>query len=173
MATMNVTFVSEEIAAAADEVWRICALDFDTIAEWASGLSESIVDDDLEALPGALVGGRICEVPRSGQPFEELTSFDADARKFSFSAKPAKAPGFLGAFEMHWHVEQRSRTTTVVSGNATAQLNGIVGALMLPLMRFNVRRTMSDLMTDLQVFAETGGLSPKKQKANRKLATSS
>ena len=159
---------TDTIDADADHVWRILAEEFDDVDAWASSVDHSEHNARATNTPEGAPAGRLCTVPGFGVTDERMTRFDVEERSFAFSVEAEKIPGFFTDMESAWSVEPvgpgRARVTTRVAGNA----NGVMGALVRPVMKRKFQRTIDAVYEDLKVYAETGAPSTAKQKANEK-----
>lgn len=159
---------TETVNADADHIWRILSEEFDSVDNWASSVNHSEMNDGATNTPEGAPPGRVCTVPGFGVTDERMTRYDDAERSFAFSVEAEKIPGFFTNMESAWSVEPiapgRSRVTTKVSGNA----NGLMGALVSPMMKRKFQKTIDTVYEDLKVYAETGRPSAAKTKADEK-----
>ena len=167
MGAINIS-KTETVNADADHIWRILSEEFDSVDGWASSVNHSEMNTKATNTPEGAPPGRLCTVPGFGVTDERMTRYDDAERSFAFSVDAEKIPGFFTNMESAWRVEPigpgRSRVTTKVSGNA----NGVMGALVRPMMKRKFQKTIDVVYEDLKVYAETGKPSAAKAKADEK-----
>ena len=81
-------------------------------------------------------------------------------------------PGFITSAMNTWSLEEKG-SNTLLSMHMTMHTKGFKGAIMSPLMKMQLNKTVTGIIDDLKVFVETGTPSDYKQKEvakNRKKA---
>lgn len=155
-ATMNVS---------ADRLWTILAEEFDSVGEWARAVDSSAPRLDVDTPEGASVGGRVCQVPGFGAVNETFTSYDAEARTFSFAATASKIPSFVRNIINHTEVTSIGPDKSQVRLGITADTDGVRGAFVKPMMTRKFNKVIDGSLEDLATYAETGEISSAKSKA--------
>lgn len=159
------------VNAPADRLWEILSDDFLSVSTWASTVDSSEANPAAApALPGAVTGGRLCEVPGFGQTDERITCHDAATRTIAYSVAAKKIPGFVKGMENTWTVDAASDDQSTVSVRMAADATGVMGALMGPMMKKKFASAATRTLSDLGTFAETGRASQAKTKADAKFA---
>lgn len=150
------------------EVWRILALEFHRVGEWASVIANSQINADATAPEGADIGGRVCVVPGFGDVKESFTAYDEDNLTFSYEATSGM-PFFVKTAGNTWSLTPQG-DKTVVDMHLMAETNLFPGALMAPLMKGQFDRQGWETIDDLKYYVENGKPSPRKQDAMKKVA---
>jgi hypothetical protein len=153
------------INVSADRLWSILADDFDKIGEWARTVESSAANTSAEVPDGAAVGGRVCQAPGFGAINETFTDFDAEQRTYAFKATASKIPSFVTNLTNHTAVKAIAPDRAEVQLKLTADTNGLLGALVKPLMTRKFSAALDDTLDDMKIFAESGQVSSQKTKA--------
>jgi len=158
-----------EIDANPAHVWNIITTEYAEIGNWAS----SILNSDTIVAPVAVDGlkdtARSCELPGFGTTNEVVTHHDASARELTYSVTASKMPSFATDMENAWKVTKGANGGSVVTSVITGNANGMLGALMRPMMAIQLGGNMRQIFADLKIYAETGSVSKAKLKVNAKL----
>ncbi len=159
------------INATADHVWELLGPGFANIGDWFSGVLAS------EGLPHAAssaqveatcdIAGRVCTTAQ-GELTERITRYDPDARSFSFEIEGL--PGFVVGASNTFAVRDLGRGRSELSFRVNIELKPVAGVLMGWMFRRKVNETADQILSDFSVYAETGAVSDRKQRTNRKLA---
>lgn len=145
------------VNAPASQVWRILAEDYDKIGEWATVVEESTPNPEVP------VGeGRICATT-FGNNKETITHLDEQERSFTYEVDFAKSPFFLEGIENSWTVESKGNNQSLVSMSANVQLKTVIGQLIGPLLKRRMEKGFDSLLEELEYYAETGQVHPRKQ----------
>jgi len=149
----------------ADRLWSILADDFDRVGEWASGVASSGPNTDAAIPEGASVGGRVCQVPGLGAVNEAFTSFNPLERSFSFEATASEIPSFVRNLTNYTVVKSLGPEQSEVQIRSTADTEGVQGAQAEPALTSQFSQAIEGALEDLKIFAESGEISSKKNKA--------
>ena len=151
-----------------DEVWRVLALEFTRVGDWASGIAQSKLNPNVVAPEGAEVGGRVCSVPGFGDLAEAFTAYDPDNYTFSYEAIEGM-PFFVKTAGNTWSLTAQGNQT-IVNMHLIAEVNVFSGMLMAPMMRRKFDQSGRDTIEDLKYYVENGSPSPRKLKAMQQAA---
>lgn len=157
----NVTTVNEN----SDYVWGILGPKFVDISEWGSGISKSWeIETTSNKLKDAPVFGRHCDVIGLGKITEEIVKYDSKELEISWTAKAKKLPSFVMNLQNNFKIEIKDDKTCLVHAHLTADLKGIKGFLLSPMINMKFSKTVKIILSDLKSFAETKKVSSRKQK---------
>ena len=161
---------STTINASADRVWEIIAKDFLNISKWARDVNASYDNfSTLKAPEGAPAAGRFCDVSGFGKVDEHIIRYDNQKREITWTASADKMPGFVQDLQNAWSVEQIDDSTSQVISQLSANLTGILGTMMYPLMKMNFSKLVKGFIEDLTSYSVTGNVSQTKKKQLEKL----
>lgn len=155
------------VNATADDVWEIVAHRFERVGEWSSAVVSSGPNPDAATPEGALVGGRVCDVPGIGDLKETFTAYSEEKKRFTFVV--TGMPSFITLAQNTVEVRAISGGRSEVSLNIQMETNAI-GKVMGPMFRIRLKSTLDGFLTELKDYAETGALSAKKRKQLAKAA---
>lgn len=148
------------INAQADRAWEVIGERFGDISEWASVISESVMDG-----PPGVGRVRSCHVAGFG-PFapgvikERLVSFDPEARSLSYEAAEGM-PGIIVHALNRWSVNPGPGAGCTVKIHATLTLRP-PARLLGPLFRRRMRGDTERVLAELRHRVETGHAHPAK-----------
>ena len=152
--------------ASSEHVWHILANRFHDVGEWATIIN---VSERLKTQTGgAGVADRVCDTP-DGIFKEQVTSFDEQARTFSYVAYEG-LPGFVRKGGNTWGVRAVGRGKTEVHMCMEFDLNPIADVLMGWMLKRQMGKAADGVLADLKVYAETGEVSESKRAALAKHA---
>jgi len=144
-----------------EEVWDVLGSQFTTAYRWARGLTHS-EGFGKPTFPGAECSNRTCEVPGFGTIQENIKEFDY--KNYVLTYEVVKGfPGFITSADNTWSLV-RKENNTLVSMHMKMQTKGLKGAIMGPMMKMQLNKTVAGVIEDLKVFVETGNPSDYKQK---------
>jgi hypothetical protein len=147
------------------KTWDIIGPNFLNISDWGPGLQKSWINDEAPKIfSDAPAGGRHCEATGFGIVDERILHYDAEKYAITWSAKAEKIPSFVSGLQNAINVEIIDENSCRASSNITADLKGLLGLLMGPVMKMNFNKVLSRFLSDWQVYAETGIVSTEKQK---------
>ncbi len=157
----NETTINEN----ADHVWEILARNFLDISKWGSGITKSWeFETTNNKLNDAPVVGRHCEVIGFGIIEEKIVKYDSKTLEISWSALAEKIPPFVKNLQNNFKIEVKDDKTCIVHVHLNANLMGVMGFLMSPMISRKFAKTNSVLLSDLKSYAETKKVSARKQK---------
>ena len=148
------------INASCDDAWEVVGERFGQISEWASAITESVMD-----VPPAVGHVRTCHVAGFG-PFdpgvvkERLVSFDPQARSLSYEAA-AGMPSFIVHAVNRWSVSPGPGGTCMVNIHATLTLRPAARPLG-PVLRWRMRADIRRVLAELRHRVEAGHPHPAK-----------
>ena len=155
------------INADTDKVWGIVAHDFERVGEWSSAVVSSGPNPGAIAPEGALVGGRVCDVPGIGDLKETFTAYDEAGKQFTFEV--TGMPSFITLAKNTVNVRSLGQNKSEVSLNIQMETNAI-GKVMGPMFKVKLTNTLNSFLDELKGYAESGQISKKKQKQLAKAA---
>ena len=152
-----------DVAASADHVWEVLGHGFAHVDGWATAIVASSPLTGPGAPDGAPVAGRVCRTGMRLAPevSERLTDWDDTTMTLSYAAD--ELPRFLSAATNRWSVVLVGPDRCRVRTEAAVEPRGILGRLLLPVLRVQLRRVSGQFLDDLRVRAETGRPSARKQ----------
>ena len=153
-----------------EELWQILSDGFTDVESWASLVNWSKPNpQEIDILDGAPTGGRICDVPGFGRTDERIIRFDVESHTIGYSVIADKIPGFVSNVQNIWSLREAGPEATRVSSNLTADVRGIRGIVMGPMMKTRFGNAVDRSIEDLRVYAETGDVSEHKRRRQDKL----
>jgi Polyketide cyclase / dehydrase and lipid transport len=162
---------STKINASADRVWEVIAKDFLNISKWARDVNASYDNFSTHSKPeGAPAAGRFCEVSGFGKVDEHILHYDNKKREITWTASADKMPGFVSKLQNAWTITQIDDSSAQVSSHLSADLTGLLGTIMYPLMKLNFSKLVKGFVVDLSTYAETNTVSSVKKKQLEKLS---
>lgn len=146
-----------------EKVWQVAAEDFANAGKWMSGVVHSQGTDC----------GRVCTLqnkPDGLQAIENITRFDSDNHILEFEVFPkAKSGPGLPIVKNTVKLElHKQGAKTEVFWHSDVELK-FVGKLLYPILRLGLGSAFGHLLNDLKVFVETGSVSLRKQKFDKKM----
>jgi hypothetical protein len=158
------------IGVAVEELWQVVSGGFTDVEAWASLVNWSKPNPQaIEMLDGAPAGGRICDVPGFGRTDERIIRFDVESHTIGYGVIADKIPSFVSNVQNIWNLREAGPETTHVSLHLTADVRGIRGAAMGPMMKSRFGKAIDRSIEDLRVYAETGDVSEHKRRRQDKL----
>ncbi len=148
------------------EAWDVLGNQFTEAHKWARGLDHS-VGSGKPKFKGASCNNRTCEVPGFGTIEEEIKKFDAQNHVLAYEVVKG-FPGFITSAINTWSLHQVGHQTKVRM-HMKMQTNGFKGAIMGPLMKMKLNKTVEGVLQDFKIFVETGRVSQQKEKELAKL----
>ena len=153
-----------------EELWRILSDGFSDVGSWASLVNWSKPNPEaIDTLDGAPTGGRICDVPGFGLTDERIIRFDVESHTIGYGVIAEKIPGFVSNVQNIWSLREAGPEATRVSLNLTADVRGIRGIVMGPMMKSRFGKAIDRSIEDLRVYAETGDVSDHKRRRQDKI----
>ena len=158
------------IHATVEELWQILSGGFTDVETWASLVTWSEPNPQAtEVLDGAPTGGRLCDVPGFGRTDERIIRFDVESHTIGYNVTAEKIPGFVSNLQNIWNLREAGPEAARVSSNLTADVRGIRGVVMGPMMKSRFGKAVDRSIEDLRVYAETGEVSEHKRRRQEKL----
>lgn len=145
----------------ASEVWEVLGDQFPDAYKWARGLDHSQGHGE-PVFDGASCSNRTCEVPGFGKIQEVIKKFDPDKHVLSYEVTHG-FPGFITSATNTWKLAAQTFNTKVEM-NMVMQTKGIKGAIMGPMMKMNLNKMITGVLSDLKTYVETGVPSDHKMK---------
>ena len=151
----------------ASEVWEVLGNQFPEAYKWARGLDHSEGHGEAR-FEGASCSNRTCEVPGFGKIQEVIKKFDPENHVLIYQVTQG-FPGFITSAINTWKLTS-SGMNTKVEMDMIMNTKGIKGALMGPMMKMNLSKTVAGVLSDLKTYVETGEPSVQKLKEIDKAA---
>ncbi|WP_020566789.1 SRPBCC family protein [Neolewinella persica] len=148
-----------------DKVWDVLGNDFGSAAKWATGLYHS-EGYGVPQLAGAACNNRSCDT-NQGAIKEVVRVFDANNHHLAYEVIEG-FPGFVKSGINNWRLTDLGNGKTKVDIHFIAVLQGIMGTLMKPMMKWQLGSTFDQVLEDFKVYVETGKPSAKKVKELKK-----
>ncbi|MEO1033474.1 MAG: SRPBCC family protein [Bacteroidota bacterium] len=143
------------------EVWEVLGNQFTTAYKWARGLTHS-EGFGKPKFDGAECSNRTCEVLGFGKIQEDIKKFDS--KNYVLQYEVVKGfPDFITSAVNTWALERKG-SNTLVSMHMKMQTKGFKGAIMGPMMKIQLNKTVAGVIEDLKIFVGTGNPSDYKQK---------
>jgi hypothetical protein len=169
MGKINVD-LSIEINASPSNTWTIVGPNFIKISDWGSGILKSWKNESLtKTIANAPVGGRFCEVKGFGTMDEQIIHYDDTKMEISWSAFTPKLPGFVKNLRNEVKIETLGENLSRANMQISADLSGIGGFLIGPMLKKSLKKTLQGLLRDLKAYSETGIVSDAKKREKTSL----
>lgn len=152
------------------EVWEILGNQFGEAHKWASGLYHSQASG-TPTLPEAHCSQRSCQTS-IGSIREKLIAFDPGNHLLSYKVVEG-FPSYMEEAINTWSLHSDSEGTRVKM-HLRMSTRGILGALMSPMMKMQMKSITSTVINDFRHYVETAMPSPEKiadQKKHARKAT--
>ena len=151
-----------------DKVWHHLATEFGQAHAWCTGLYHSEAYN-APTLPGAPAANRACDT-NQGKIKEVIETFDPANYHLAYSVIEG-FPGFVKSGTNNWRLTPQGDTTRV-DIHFVAELQGLVGTLMQPMMGWQLGKVLEAAGQDFKHYVETGRPSAAKARelAKRKRA---
>jgi hypothetical protein len=154
-----------EINVNPSKAWEVIGPNFLNIADWGRGIKKSWNNESAKkTFEDAPAGGRFCDVTGFGKFDERIIHYESEKLEITWSATGEKLPSFISGLQNALHVEQIDENSCRINAHITADLNGIKGTLMGPMLKKNFSKTVEGFLKDWKEYAETGHVSGAKQK---------
>lgn len=142
-----------------NDVWDILGNQYGQAYLWASGLSHS-EGAGAPKHAKAPCSQRVCTTTQ-GTIKETVDHFDAENYQLVYTVIEG-FPFFVDRATNHWTLEAQGQQT-LVHMHLMVQTKGWFGALMRPIMKGQLQKTVAPILNDLKVYVETGQPSAHKQ----------
>ena len=147
-------------------VWEILGNQFGDAYKWASGLNYSEAFN-VPKIDGAPSNNRACELP-SGNIKEEIRKFDPVKNVLEYEVIEG-FPFFVDQAINNWQLSKISTNKTKVDMHLIVKTKGLIGSIMSPMMKMQLKKQLAHIPNDLKQFVETGNPSDHKAKELKKL----
>ncbi len=147
------------------EVWEILGDQYGSAHQWAGGLyhSEGYNAAKIESAP---FHNRACDTSQ-GKIKEAIEVFDSQNYTLVYRVIEG-FPFFVKLGRNHWQLIPEGKHTKVKM-HLKIQTQGIIGAMMQPMMKLQMNSITRNILDDLKHYVETGQPSPRKAKELAKL----
>ncbi|NJO81758.1 MAG: SRPBCC family protein [Blastochloris sp.] len=153
------------VNAPVETLWQILAVDFAAVGDWTSTIAVSHPTPPTgEIIGGATIAGRVCSAPSFGRINELITRYDEQAKVFSYIAQAGGLLAPANGLRNTWSLRAVGNHATEVTTHIEAMLPGYVAPL-LPLLRWYIVWIANRVLEELQHYAETGTIHPRKRRA--------
>ena len=151
---------SIHINAPIEDVWKVTALDFGGIYKWQSGVNHSTAEGT--GPNAAPCQERVCSVNVKGfsKTHEQFVSYEPKQHRFAYKVVQGM-PSFVKSAVNEWtHVREGKGTRLTME----AQMNvpGLMGFIMGPLMRRQMKKLLGEALEELKFYLEEGKPHPRK-----------
>lgn len=143
-----------------DEVWEVLGNQYTAAYKWAAGLYHS-EGEGTPKIEGAACNNRSCDTS-FGRIKEEIRAFDADNFKLSYEVIEG-FPFFVDKGINNWKLMPKGNKTQV-DMHLVVTTKGLMGAIMGPMMKLQMGKTIATVLDDLKYYVENGKPSPAKAK---------
>ncbi|WP_281559114.1 SRPBCC family protein [Thalassomonas sp. RHCl1] len=156
-----------------NKVWQVAAEDFANAYKWMTGVVHSY-ETPAAKQAGDALPGRICYLENKENPFhavENILSFDADNHRLEFEIFPVKTSGGdIPIIKNHVVMQFKSTPDggTQVFWDCNVELK-LLGKILYPLLKLGLNKGFDGILNDLKVYVETGQVSAKKKKFDKKI----
>lgn len=149
------------------EVWEVLGNQYADAYKWARGLyhSEGFGAPKLE---GASCNNRTCDTS-FGRIQEEIRVFDSNNYILEYEVIKG-FPGFIKQGINKWTLTKVNDRQTKVVMHFKGETQGFLGIIMGPMMGYQLKKNLGDVLGDFKYYVETGKPSPGKLKDAEKYA---
>ncbi|WP_298316026.1 SRPBCC family protein [uncultured Aquimarina sp.] len=151
-----------------EEVWEILGNQFGDAYKWASGLNHSKAFSP-PVINGAPSNNRSCELP-SGKIKEVIRKFDPSNYVLEYEVIEG-FPFFVDTAINNWQLTKISSEETKVNMHLIVKTKGLIGSVMNPMMKMQLKKQLIHIPNDLKYYVETGNPSQNKAKELEQLST--
>lgn len=148
-------------------VWEILGNQFGDAYKWASGINHSKAFSP-PVINGAPSNNRTCELP-SGKIKEVIRKFDSNNRILEYEVIEG-FPFFVDTAINNWQLTKINSDSTKVNMHLVVKTKGLLGSIMNPMMKMQLKKQLVHIPNDLKHFIETGNPSQNKAKELEKLS---
>lgn len=153
----------------ADILWEMVGHGFIEVYKWSSNVDHAEGKGTPE-FEGAACSERFCDVNVKGfsKISEKLTKFDEKEMNLAYQVYEGM-PGFITVAANQWTVVPLNVNQSKLQVKATFRSKGIMGTLMNGMMKKKMNETLTTVLNDAKIYAETGQVSQAKRKRIDKL----
>jgi Polyketide cyclase / dehydrase and lipid transport len=149
------------------DTWKVLGHEFAHPYRWASSVNHS--EGHGVAVESTTCDERSCQTTM-GNIREKLTHFSDAETHLSYLITEGM-PSFVAKAGNDWKLTAVNANTTKLSIKMTVEMKGFLGALMQPLIRFQMNKVAQVLAEDFAYYVENGKPHPRKIKAQKKMRT--
>nr|WP_298928289.1 SRPBCC family protein [uncultured Allomuricauda sp.] len=150
-----------------EAIWEVLGNQFGDAYKWASGLNHSKAFSP-PVIKGAPSNNRSCELP-SGKIKEVIRKFDPGNYVLEYEVIEG-FPFFVDTAINNWQLTAISPERTKVDMHLIVKTKGLVGSIMNPMMKMQLKKQIAHIPNDLKYYVETGNPSQNKAKEIEKLS---
>ncbi|WP_350289286.1 SRPBCC family protein [uncultured Croceitalea sp.] len=150
-----------------EAIWEVLGNQFGDAYKWASGLNHSKAFSP-PVIKGAPSNNRSCELP-SGKIKEVIRKFDPDNYVLEYEVIEG-FPFFVASAVNNWQLTTISSDKTKVDMHLIVKTKGLIGSIMNPMMKMQLKKQIVHIPNDLKYYVETGNPSQNKAKELEKLS---
>lgn len=147
-----------------NHTWDIIGPQFADAYKWASPVSHS--EGSGESFNGSTCSERGCATTMGGLK-EKITAYSNETQTITWEAIEGM-PSMVKKATNSWTLTVIGVNQTKVVMKMDIQSGGVLGFLMLPILKFQMGNLADDITSDFKYYAENGKPSPKKLKAIKK-----
>lgn len=154
----------------ASELWAMVGPGFIEVYKWSTNVDHAEGQGN-SSFEGAACNERFCDVNVKGfnKISEILTVYNQEVMNLAYVVNSGM-PGFVTHAENNWTVVSIDSNTSKLVMNATFEVKGLMGSLMIGSMKKQMTKTLDTVLLDAKVYAETGEVSEAKAKRLAQLA---
>lgn len=161
-------FIDREVSinSSIEDAWKVMGDDFANPHKWASLISHAEVHG--EGKNGAPCSVRQCEVVGFGTTDEPLLQYSAKDHLLSYEVKGKGFPPMVKYVSTTWKLSEIGPGKTKFTMRNEVRVEGIMGAVIKPMMKLQMGKQMLTTMRDFKHYVETGKPSAEKVEALKK-----
>ena len=148
------------------EAWHLLGEQFTEVDKWSRVINHSAAQNG-KSLNGSSCTERGCDISGMGEVKEKLLVFSPDAYQLSYQIFEG-LPSMVKYAENNWTLLSQGNNKTKLSMRLKADTQGLMGAIMKPMMKMNFSKMGDGLIEDFKFYLENGKPSPAKLKAIKK-----
>ncbi len=154
----------------ASELWEMVGPGFVDVYKWSSNVDHA-EGKGVSKFEGAVCDERFCDVNVAGfsKISEKLTFYNEERKKLTYAVMDGM-PGFITKAENTWTVVPIDGNRSKLVMNADFGVKGLMGAIMKGAMKKKMVQTLTTVLNDAKVYAETGQVSIAKAERVNKLS---
>ena len=142
-------------------VWEVLGKQFGQMHHWASVVHHA--EGRGAHIAQAVCDQRVCQVAGMGQIREKVLEFDEKNFVLKYEVQEG-FPFFVKRGVNRWSLSDEGSATRVTIV-ADVETQGIVGAIMAPMMKMQLSRMLNQTAEELKYYVENNEIHPRKQKA--------
>ncbi len=160
---------SMRIEVSAEELWEMVGPGFVDVYKWSSNVDHATGKGEGQ-FEGAICDERFCDVNVKGfsKISEKLTNYDEKKRTLTYAVQEGM-PKFITLAENIWTVLPNIDGSSKLTMKANFRVKGFMGFMMKGVMKGKMKKTLSTVLNDAKIYAETGQVSIAKAERVEKL----